>query len=246
MSRPSEPTAQGPEPAAPASASCPRSKACGYAALLVVVYHCWLLTVFSGFDNGPGRALISTGFFGLNFFFVLSGFVLFLPVVARRGDFGSIGSYAARRVARIVPAYYVAIAIGLAALPLIATNLDAARDSITASNLLSHLFFFQTEARMFSGYHGALGFTINPVLWDLQVGDLSRIVRLPQQRQLLIVPLLGLALAIALSAGLRYAIVHGAFGLSNADAHQALSLFPLFAGDFAVGMTGAALICFGL
>jgi peptidoglycan/LPS O-acetylase OafA/YrhL len=49
----------------------------GYAALLVVIYHCWLLAIYPAFDQGPGRALLSTGFFGLNFFFVLSGFVLF-------------------------------------------------------------------------------------------------------------------------------------------------------------------------
>ena len=213
----------------------------GYAALLVVVYHCWLLTQFSAFDAGPGRALISTGFFGLNFFFVLSGFVLFLPVVAKHGNFGSVGSYAARRIARIVPAYWIAIAIGLAALPLIATSVDAARDSISITTLASHLFFLQTEARMFHGYHGALGFTINPVLWTLSVEAAFYVVLPLVARRYFARPLLGLALAIALSAGLRYATVHGAFGLGTADAHQALSLFPLFAGDFAVGMTGAAL-----
>ena len=213
----------------------------GYAALLVVIYHCWLLTIYSAFDQGPGRALISTGFFGLNFFFVLSGFVLFLPVVAKHGDFGSVGSYAARRVARIVPAYWIAIAIGLAALPLIATSLEAARDSISLTTIASHLFFFQTEARMFHGYHGALGFTINPVLWTLSVEAAFYVVLPLVARRYFARPLLGLALAIALSAALRYAIVHGAFGSSTADAHQALSLFPLFAGDFAVGMTGAAL-----
>jgi peptidoglycan/LPS O-acetylase OafA/YrhL len=213
----------------------------GFAALLVVVYHCWLLTLFSAFDQGPGRALISTGFFGLNFFFVLSGFVLFLPTVLHSGEFGSVGGYAARRVARIVPAYYLVIAIGLAALPLIATNLDAARDSINFASVAAHLTLTQTEARMFHGYHGALGFTINPVLWTLSVEAAFYVVLPLVAKRYFARPLIGLAIAVIASAGLRYAVVHGAFDLSLSGAHQALSLFPLFACDFAAGMTGAAL-----
>ena len=82
----------------------------GYAALLMVVYHAWVLT--GGPLLGGGRAVLSGGFLAVDLFFVLSAFVLTLPA-ARSGDFGSWRDYALRRAARIVPAYYAALAIAL-------------------------------------------------------------------------------------------------------------------------------------
>ena len=52
----------------------------GYAALLMVVYHAWVLT--GGPLLGGGRALISGGFLAVDLFFVLSAFVLCLPAAA--------------------------------------------------------------------------------------------------------------------------------------------------------------------
>ena len=82
----------------------------GYAALLMVVYHAWVLT--GGPLLGGGRAVLSGGFLAVDLFFVLSAFVLTLPA-ARTGDFGSWRDYALRRAARIVPAYYAALAVAL-------------------------------------------------------------------------------------------------------------------------------------
>ena len=82
----------------------------GYAALLMVVYHAWVLT--GGPLLGGGRSLISGGFLAVDLFFVLSAFVLCLPA-ATTGSFGSWKDYALRRAARIVPAYYAALAVAL-------------------------------------------------------------------------------------------------------------------------------------
>ena len=76
----------------------------------MVVYHAWVLT--GGPLLGGGRAVLSGGFLAVDLFFVPSAFVLTLPA-ARTGSFGSWRDYALRRAARILPAYYVALAVAL-------------------------------------------------------------------------------------------------------------------------------------
>ena len=70
----------------------------GIAALLVLIFHCWTMTD-PPLDTGPVRAFVASAGLGVDFFFVISGFVLFLPVVLRAGVFGSVRSYAVRRAA---------------------------------------------------------------------------------------------------------------------------------------------------
>jgi peptidoglycan/LPS O-acetylase OafA/YrhL len=84
----------------------------GLAALSVLVFHVWLYR-----DRPPGRSdalLDQIGFalhLGLVCFFVLSGYLLYRTFAraALGGPRPDVGTYAIRRVARIVPAYYVAI-----------------------------------------------------------------------------------------------------------------------------------------
>ena len=138
----------------------------GYAALLMVVYHAWVLT--GGPLLGGGRAVLSGGFLAVDLFFVLSAFVLTLPA-ARTGRFGSWRDYALRRAARIVPAYYVALADRAGALSPAGRAPPPTRRPPTADALLAHLSFLQVEARLIPGYDGALGFRVNPALWTLSV-----------------------------------------------------------------------------
>lgn len=85
----------------------------GLAALSVLGFHVWLYR-----DRPPGRSdalLDQIGFalhLGLMCFFVLSGFLLYRSFAraALGGPKADAGTYAIRRMARIVPAYYVAIA----------------------------------------------------------------------------------------------------------------------------------------
>jgi len=86
----------------------------GLAALSVLGFHVWLYRV-----NRPmgERTLLfdQVGFalhLGLVCFFVLSGFLLYRAFAraALGGPRAQVGTYAVRRVARIVPAYYAAIA----------------------------------------------------------------------------------------------------------------------------------------
>jgi peptidoglycan/LPS O-acetylase OafA/YrhL len=204
----------------------------GYAALLMVVYHAWVLT--GGPLLGGGRAVLSGGFLAVDLFFVLSAFVLTLPA-ARTGSFGSWRDYALRRAARIVPAYYAALAIALVLFhPLAGPAAD--RRPPTADAVLAHLSFLQVEARLLPSYDGALGFRVDPPLWTMSV-EVAFYAVLP----LVILgflrrPVLWLLIAVVATVALRGLVLGLAHG-STED--RLLSLPPMYAADFAAGMAGA-------
>ena len=66
----------------------------------------------------------------LDVLFIVSGFVIYLPTSSRDGDFGRVSAFAIRRVARLVPAYYVALLIALLLLLVVSTSPRAARPGI--------------------------------------------------------------------------------------------------------------------
>lgn len=206
----------------------------GYAALAMVVYHAWVLTA-APLDRGPLRRLVSSGFLAVDLFFVLSAFVLFLPLCAT-GDFGSRAAYALRRAARIVPAYYVAMAVAIAAYGVLASPV-ALRHPVTLDGVLAHASFTQLEARLVPGYEGALGFRVNPVLWTLAVEvafyAVLPFVAVAYARR----PVAFLVAALAGAVVARALI--GATAPGALTESRLLSLPPLFVADFAAGMTGA-------
>jgi peptidoglycan/LPS O-acetylase OafA/YrhL len=207
----------------------------GLAALLIVVYHAWLLSGEATLGDGPVRDLLSSGFLSVTLFFALSGFVLFLPVARRDGDFGSVRRYAVRRVARIVPAYYVVLALCALAFPLLSTGEHLA-DQVSPASLLAHLTLTQNEARLLPGYGGALGFGVDPVVWTLSL-EVVFYALLP-----LVAgwfwrhPWLGLLVPLALGIVLR-SLLAGSGGTRTAA--LLLSSFPLHAAEFAAGMLAA-------
>ena len=211
----------------------------GYAALLMVVYHAWVLT--GGPLLGGGGAVLSGGFLAIDLFFVLSAFVLTLPA-ARTGSFGSWRDYALRRAARIVPAYYAALAIALVLFhPLAGPAAD--RRPPTADAVLAHLSFLQVEARLLPSYDGALGFRVDPPLWTMSV-EVAFYAVLP----LVILgflrrPVLWLLIAVVAAVALRGLVLGLAHG-STED--RLLSLPPMYAADFAAGMAGAWLYARGV
>ena len=81
------------------------------AALLVVATHAAYLTGFTVNGGLLGR-LAGRGDFGVAIFFALSGFLLHHGLVsdARNGD-TDLRAYAVRRVARVLPAYWVTLAV---------------------------------------------------------------------------------------------------------------------------------------
>jgi peptidoglycan/LPS O-acetylase OafA/YrhL len=145
----------------------------GYALIMVILYHCWIAAFSSQLDGGPVRAFVASFFIAVDMFFVISGFVLFLPT-ARDGRFGSVRAYAWRRVARIFPAYYVSLAGFVLLWPFIAAPGSPSffqRDQLEA--LAIHAVFLQREllsdtAGLF-GIGSAIGFGYNGPLWSLSL-----------------------------------------------------------------------------
>lgn len=88
----------------------------GIAVLAVVLYHGGLhnLAMRAGVQT-PLLFLLRQGCHGVDLFFVLSGFCLSYPLLARVHTVGratfNVPAYAARRVVRIVPPYYAAIVL---------------------------------------------------------------------------------------------------------------------------------------
>ena len=190
----------------------------GLAALSVVGFHVWLYRP----DRVPGQrtALGDRLFFelhlGLICFFVLSGFLLYRGLL-RRPDFKR---YAVRRIARIVPAYYVSIAGCL--ILFAALGLDALIPP--TSSLPLFLVFGQN-------YSADTLMEINPVTWTLCVEaafyvalPLVALARSSRTRVVLVVSL------IAATVG--WNVLASAGGWTDVGEKT----LPAYAGHFALGM----------
>ena len=120
----------------------------------------------SGVLGGIGGSLddrILTGLFPwmVGALFIVSGFVVFLPTVARDGEFGGIGGYAIRRAARLLPAYWLAL---LLTLVVIVVVLNA-----PLPDLGQGLWNFSGQQQWASFFDPAfhVGFGLNVVTWTL-------------------------------------------------------------------------------
>ncbi|MEW6270401.1 MAG: acyltransferase, partial [Thermodesulfobacteriota bacterium] len=213
----------------------------GAAALLVLLYHCWVFTD-PPLDGGPLRALAACGALGVDFFFVISGFVLFLPVARRGGAFGSVRGYLLRRVARIVPAYYASLLLQALAVPLLtpfATPFASAGGWLV---LAAHLLFVQHELPASlahaAGFRGdVLGFGVNGVLWSLSIEALFYVTLPLVAGAFFRRPLSGLLGALLATLCWRAAVPALGPGASAALIDQ----YPAFLLHFAFGMCGALL-----
>jgi peptidoglycan/LPS O-acetylase OafA/YrhL len=141
----------------------------GYRALAiagVVLFH---LAHVSGVFAAAGGSALGTVLWGilprtLDALFLVSGFVMFLPVAVRGGEFGRVSVFAVRRAARLVPAYWVCLGISVV---LLATVSDSPGPPSWGS-VLSHLAIVQTPVQLFED-GVALGFGVIPPVWTLSV-----------------------------------------------------------------------------
>lgn len=223
----------------------------GIASLLVLVFHCWTMTD-PALDAGALRALVASAGLGVDFFFVISGFVLFLPVVLRDGHFGSIRSYVIRRAARIAPAYYLALLVQAAARPLLLPTWPSPFVSIGGiAAIVVHLLFLQHESprwlfRQLGYGGGVMGLGVNGALWSLSIeilfyAALPLVAGFSFRR-----PRLGLVVAVVATfvwraAAYRLGPVSDAIGLASATGQvpRLVEQFPGYFAHFAFGMTGA-------
>lgn len=217
----------------------------GLAALAVLLYHVAYLSGRPELGDGTARRLLISGYVGVDFFFVISGFLLFLPVVVG-GSLGNLRAYARRRAARILPAYYVALLGTTALLPLLTSaDVDRPHESVAgAGNLLLHLTFLQHSVGLALGLPE--GFGVNGVVWTLAL-EVTFYLLLPLVAvRFLRHPWRWLGGALAASAGYRAWVL--GLGVSTDPALPGaptvpgmawITQIPSFLTHFALGMVGA-------
>ena len=193
----------------------------GFVVLTLVLVHVRLVSGWTPNHDVP-LALARSLFFAVDYLFVISAFVLFLPVVAR-GGVGSVRSYAIRRAGRIVPNYYVSLAFAFVVMA--AIEWGPARGAPDLLSLLWHVLFLHHET-------GASGLQVHALVWTLSVivlfYALLPLIGEPYLRH----PVLGLIAGVAAAMARRAAIDAETSG-------RLFRQFPLFCDDFAVGMTAA-------
>lgn len=88
----------------------------GLAALAVAAFHLAALMQAPAFGGGPipWLSAFDYGWLGVDFFFVLSGFIILHAHEADVGNGARLGRYAYRRVARIFPIYWLYLALCIA------------------------------------------------------------------------------------------------------------------------------------
>lgn len=179
--------------------------------------------------------------------FILSGFVVFLPTVVRGGDFGSVKGYAIRRAARLMPAYWLVIAIVILLILIWPSSPGPVFPTISSVGI--HALGLHEPARFFDPGFG-LGLGIDGPLWTLSL-ELTFYLVLPFVASLYFRrPLIGLLIAMAITVAWKLAaanIVDVAHALGfhptpeklAATRLSAMGQFPSWAFQFGLGMTAA-------
>jgi peptidoglycan/LPS O-acetylase OafA/YrhL len=196
----------------------------GLAVFMVVAWHCWNLTGNSSPD-ALGRLAAGVLPNSIQLLFLISGFVMFLPTAAR-GQFGSVSAYVLRRVARIVPAFYLSLAIVL----LFWSEFVVPASPIEypgALTVLAHVTFLFEPLTLIDEQTFAPGFGVDGPVWTLSVEAFFYVtlpfVAMRFRRN----PLWGLLIALAIAIGWRL-VVEGE-----------INQFPGWIGAIATGMFAA-------
>jgi peptidoglycan/LPS O-acetylase OafA/YrhL len=222
-----------------------------FAILGVVMIHVLLSSGVSARAGGSALGQLIWGTFGqaVDILFIVSGFVVFLPTVARR-SFGPVEAYAVRRIARIVPAYWLALALLL--IVMVAFT-PPGLPYPSASTVGIHATFLQTPAYLVQSFTGGvdgLGFGVDNPVWTLSVEMAFYLVLPLIAMRYLRRPLIGLAVCAAVAIGWRELFQHfdsvaGLFGghpepIKLIDYRFAsVDQFPFWIFSFGLGMTGA-------
>jgi peptidoglycan/LPS O-acetylase OafA/YrhL len=218
-----------------------------YAILGVVLFHVFFVTGILLTTLHPGWGLFTWAILprGIEALFIVSGFVVYLPTVARDGDFGRVGAYAIRRGARILPAYWVALGVAILLLAVV----SASPGIPGVGTIVEHFTMLQTPALLWD-QNFPLGLRVIAPVWTLSP-EITFYVVLPFVASLFFRrPFWGLTGA-AVVVVLWHLLGHNADGVAGVfggDLSQAAqgriglyyaSQFPNWAFAFAVGMVGA-------
>jgi peptidoglycan/LPS O-acetylase OafA/YrhL len=222
------------------------------AILGVVVLHLLLISGSPVATSSGAGGTITWGLLGnvIDVFFIVSGFLVFLPMV-RRGELGDVRDYSVSRFARIFPGYWLCLVVLFVLTTWLATSPFVVSPGL--GNIGIHVLGLQMPARMFdlgSLYDPtySMGFGIDGALWMISI-IIGFYVVLPfVARPYLRHPLAGLVIAAAITFGWKEAILHfGGFfeTLSHGAAPDsnvpliAVNQLPGWAFSFALGMSAA-------
>ncbi len=219
----------------------------GLAALTVVLYHVVYGSGLPSLGNGGLRNVFVSGYMGVDFFFVISGFVLFLPTVLNAGRFGQVRAYGIRRAARIIPAYYVVLVAAVVLQPLVSAKSTVLpwESGAGAFSFLLHLSFLQHTVGLLRLYPE--GFLVLGVVWTLTL-EVMFYITLPFVASWYFRhPFIGFAIAFGVSMAWKLTVVHTSFSVGWLPATESPTLlrlilvtqFPTFLAQFAAGMTAA-------
>lgn len=218
--------------------------------LCVLAGHVWGAFQFETFRGSPVHAPLSATLATFDFFFIISGFVMFLPAAAKGGRLGDLRSYAIRRVARIFPGDRVSLVVVLAVFPLLVPGHPSPFSRFGGAAIASHFSVLQTETLVFPSLLNRvpLGLGVNGSVWTLSVEvifyALLPLVAMRFYRR----PIALLVLALAVSAIFRLEAAPIATGwlhlirypatpsAVDAIANGLVLQFPAYIGDFAIGM----------
>lgn len=217
-----------------------------YAILGVVSLHLLLLSKVA--QPGNHASLVSWGVLGniIDTFFIISGFVIFLPVVRRAGNLGSVRDFALGRVARLVPAYWLSLLVVILLLAFVPDQPDF-RFIHRLPEILGDMGALQMPIRLFDGDF-QVGLGINGALWMISVIVGFYFVFPFIARAYYRHPLAGLAIAAVITLLWKEAVLHlpGFWGWLDSSSEDAwvsqliaTDQLPGWAFSFALGMTGA-------
>ena len=219
----------------------------GYAILAVVVLHVLGASGVLAAQRGTGLGVAVWGLLGnsIDAFVIISGFVLFLPTVVRRGDFGSVADYARARAARLYPAYWASLALALAVVAFVPLDPSIALPS--PFSVAANVTGLHNPARLIEP-GVASGFGTNGPLWLISVLVGFYLVLPLVARAYYRHPLRGLAVSAGIALVWKEAALHASSDLVAPaarhlpDAILRLAVtdqLPGWAFSFALGMTAA-------
>ena len=220
-----------------------------YAILGVVALH--LLLLAGALDPGTDFSLVAWGVLGniIDTFFIISGFVLFLRV-AMRGSLGPRRDFAFGRAVRLVPGYWLCLGLMLVLIALLPNPVGSAFPNVAYPDpleVLGTMAGLQMPIRLIDGSF-PIGFGLNGALWMISIIAGFYVVLAFVAGAYRRHPLLGLALAAAVTFGWKqWILLDPSFfeWLDRSDGPLwaveliATDQLPGWAFSFALGMTGA-------
>jgi peptidoglycan/LPS O-acetylase OafA/YrhL len=191
----------------------------GYASLGVVVYHMLIITNLWMPTLLTSMAL--TWNTGVDFFFVLSGFLLSAPFIAQAGK-QDLRDYYVKRIFRILPVYYLSVVV-------VGFGFLLVYHDVTLQQIAANLFFVQSFFR--STFD-----SVNGVNWTLVIEEVFY-ATLPIFSLFFLRGRWKVALPVCLAVSLvyKYAVI-SAYG-NTGDLTFYLWQYPSYLANFALGAT---------